>query len=75
MTGLSAGRLATRLRDFVTNCHEYCGLVGTLSKSKQRGLLVRCEEAVDEGVLCQLRRRMQIELGHDVRFVKLDGLR
>ena len=52
MTGLSAGRLATRLRDFVTNCHEYCGLVGTLSKSKQRGLLVRCEEAVDEGVLC-----------------------
>lgn len=52
MTELSAGRLATRLRDFATNRHEYCGLVGTLCKGEKRGLLVRCEEAVDEGILC-----------------------
>jgi len=37
--------------------------------------LVRCEEAVDEGVLCELRRRVKIELRHDLRFMKLDGLR
>lgn len=41
---------------------EYCGLV-------------RCEEAVEEGVLCQLRRCVKIELHHELRFVKFDCLR
>jgi hypothetical protein len=49
----AVGRLARNAaRDFATNCHEYCGLVGTFSKGKKCGLLVRCEETVDEGVLC-----------------------
>ena len=52
MTRLSAYSLAVRMHDFPTNHHEYCGLVRTLKKAKKRGLLVRCEEAVDEGVLC-----------------------
>ena len=75
MTRLSADSLAVRMRDFPTNHHEYCGLVRTLKKAKKRGLLVRCEEAMDEGVLCQLRRRVKIELRHDLGFMKLDSLR
>ena len=74
MTRRSADRLATR-RDVATNRHEYCGLVGALSKGKKCGLLIRCEETVDEGVLCELRRRVKIELRHDLRFMKLDRLR
>jgi hypothetical protein len=35
----------------------------------------RGEEAVDECVLCELRRRVKIELRHDLRFMKLDSLR
>ena len=38
-------------------------------------LLLRCEDAVDESVLCQLRRRVKIKLCHDLRFMKFDGLR
>ena len=57
MPRLSADRLATR-RDFATNRHEHCGLVGTLSKGKKYGLLIRCEEAVDEGILLENRRKM-----------------
>jgi hypothetical protein len=75
MTRLSADSLAAQIRDFPTNHHEYCGLVGTLKKAKKRGLLVRCEEAMDEGVLCQLRCRVKIELRHDLGFMKLDSLR
>jgi len=30
---------------------------------------------MDQGVLGELRRRMQIELRHDLRFMKLDRLR
>jgi len=37
--------------------------------------LIRCEEAVDESVLCELRRRVKIEEHHDLRFMKLDSLR
>lgn len=75
MTRLSADRLAIRLSDFTTNRHEYCGLVGTLGTGQKRGLLVRCEEAMDEGVLCELRRRVKIKFRHDLRFMKLDSLR
>jgi hypothetical protein len=71
----NTGVYSTQLRDFATNCHQYCGLMGTLSKGKRRGPLVRCKETMAEGVLCQLRCRVKIELRHDLRFVKLDGLR
>ena len=37
--------------------------------------LVRCEEAVDECVFGELGRRVKIELHHDLRFMKFDGLR
>ena len=30
---------------------------------------------MDEGVLCELGRRVKIELHHDLRFMKFDGLR
>ena len=38
------------LSDPATNRHEDCRLVGTLSKGKKYGLLIRCEEAVDEEI-------------------------
>ena len=44
----------------------------------ERGIvssLVRGNKAVDEGVLRQFRGRVEIEKGHDLRFVKLDCLR
>lgn len=47
---------------FVRVTHDYCRLI-------------RCEDAVDEGVLCQFRRCVKIELHHDLRFMKLDCLR
>lgn len=37
--------------------------------------LVRRKKTVDEGVLCELRCRVKIEKRHDLRFMKLDGLR
>ena len=36
--------------------------------------LIRCEEAVDKGVFCELRRRVKIKERHNLRFMKFDRL-
>ena len=76
MTRRSGDRRVTQRRVASTR-QEWLWRGGTLCKNENRlrGLLLRCEDAMDEGVFRQLRRRVKIELRHDLRFMKLDRLR
>ena len=67
--------LAARLLGCSTHRDTQSGLRNRFVRQGAYKGLVRCDEAVGERVPCQLRRRMKIELGHDLRLVILDGLR